>query len=31
MARWRILAIVVATLWVGAIVLGLTASALGMG
>jgi uncharacterized protein len=30
-ARWRILAIVVATLWTGAIVLGLTASALGIG
>jgi uncharacterized membrane protein YraQ (UPF0718 family) len=30
-ARWRILAIVVATLWVGAIVLGLAASALGLG
>jgi uncharacterized membrane protein YraQ (UPF0718 family) len=30
-ARWRILAIVVATLWVGAIVLGLTTSALGIG
>jgi uncharacterized membrane protein YraQ (UPF0718 family) len=30
-ARWRILAIVVATLWIGAIVLGLTATALGIG
>jgi hypothetical protein len=30
-ARWRILAIVVATLWAGAILLGLTASALGIG
>jgi uncharacterized protein len=30
-ARWRILAIVVATLWAGAIILGLTASAFGMG
>ena len=30
-ARWRILAIVVATLWAGAIVLGLAASALGIG
>jgi uncharacterized membrane protein YraQ (UPF0718 family) len=29
-ARWRILAVVVATLWVGAIVLGLVASALGI-
>jgi uncharacterized membrane protein YraQ (UPF0718 family) len=29
-ARWRILAIVVATLWAGAIVLGLSASALGI-
>jgi uncharacterized membrane protein YraQ (UPF0718 family) len=30
-ARWRILTVVVATLWVGAIVLGLTASALRVG
>ena len=30
-ARWRILAIVVATLWAGAIILGLTAGAFGMG
>jgi uncharacterized membrane protein YraQ (UPF0718 family) len=30
-ARWRILAIVVATLWAGAIILGLTASAFGTG
>jgi hypothetical protein len=30
-ARWRILAVVVATLWAGAIVLGLTASAIGIG
>ena len=30
-ARWRILAIVVATLWAGAIILGLIASAFGMG
>jgi uncharacterized membrane protein YraQ (UPF0718 family) len=30
-ARWRILAIVVATLWAGAIVFGLTASTLGIG
>jgi uncharacterized membrane protein YraQ (UPF0718 family) len=30
-ARWRILAIVVTTLWAGAIVLGLTATALGIG
>jgi uncharacterized protein len=30
-ARWRILAIVVATLWAGAVILGLTASAFGMG
>jgi uncharacterized membrane protein YraQ (UPF0718 family) len=30
-ARWRILAIVVATLWAGAIVLGLTTSGIGIG
>jgi len=30
-ARWRILAIVVATLWAGAVILGLIASAFGMG
>jgi uncharacterized membrane protein YraQ (UPF0718 family) len=30
-ARWRILAIVVATLWAGAIILGLTVSAIGIG
>jgi uncharacterized membrane protein YraQ (UPF0718 family) len=30
-ARWRILAILVTTLWIGAIVLGLTATALGIG
>jgi uncharacterized membrane protein YraQ (UPF0718 family) len=30
-ARWRILAIVVATLWTGAIILGLTTSAFGTG
>jgi hypothetical protein len=30
-ARWRILAVVVATLWAGAIVLGLTVSAIGIG
>ena len=30
-ARWRVLALVVATLWIGAIILGLTTSALGIG
>jgi hypothetical protein len=30
-ARWRVLALVVGTLWVGAIALGLATSALGIG
>jgi hypothetical protein len=29
--RWRVLAVVVATMWAGAIVLGLAADALGIG